>query len=110
MKAVNSKKVSKQNSPELPPEPATNSEAQPPQDNLREQIEREAYLAWEKNGRDHGRDQDYWFEAEKKLRAQGNPAYPPLEEREKLVKDAVGEKTPVRKIPADDLAQYAKSV
>jgi len=77
---------------------ATNSQPE-----MREQIEREAYLAWENHGRNHGSDQDHWFDAEKRLQAQGNPAYPSLAEREVLVMAAVGETTHARTIPVGNL-------
>jgi hypothetical protein len=36
----------------------------------REEVETRAYHLWEKTGRPHGRDEDYWLQAEKELRAE----------------------------------------
>ncbi len=106
MKSTPRKKIpekTEQQSPDFVSLDAPDKDSKEAQAKRREQIELEAYFAWEKNGRNHGADQDHWLEAEKRLHGQGNPAYPTLDEREKLVKAATGEKTHVRKIPADDL-------
>jgi hypothetical protein len=33
------------------------------------EIARLAYFAWERDGRPHGRDQEYWLQAEKQIQA-----------------------------------------
>ena len=40
---------------------------------MREQIAALAYQLWEKGGREAGRDQEYWFQAENQLKAASQP-------------------------------------
>lgn len=39
-----------------------------------EQVALLAYYLWESEGAHHGRDQEYWFRAEKQLKTGGEPA------------------------------------
>jgi len=41
---------------------------------MHEEIAALAYQLWEKSGREAGRDQEYWFEAENQLNAASQPA------------------------------------
>lgn len=87
MNAANRKKTPDAKS-NLNPPTALDGTAPASPEKLREEIAREAYFLWEKSGRPHGGENEHWFEAEKKLHGQGNPAYPTLEEREAIVKSA----------------------
>ncbi len=45
-----------------------------------EQIRSHAYRLWEKAGRPEGRDDEFWLEAERELRAEGETSDDPLTE------------------------------
>ncbi|MBC7366221.1 MAG: DUF2934 domain-containing protein [Undibacterium sp.] len=87
MKAANRKEIPV-SKPTLNSPTALDGTAPESPEAMREKIAREAYHRWEKAGRPHGGDHQHWFEAEKNLHRQGNPAYPTLEEREAIVKSA----------------------
>lgn len=81
-------------------------------------IERRARTLWEEEGRPEGRALEHWLAAERELRqvqeipsgkaedaaSSGNPAYPPLAEREKIVASRAGSSEHVEKIPASKLS------
>lgn len=50
-----------------------------PQRPLHDDVARRAYQRWEEGGREHGRDQDHWYDAERELRGPGESS-PPGEE------------------------------
>ncbi len=70
-----------------------------------DEIARRAYELWEREGRSHGHHERHWREAERQLRsapaAAGNPAYPSLAARERIVTENIGKDEPVKKLPAD---------
>ena len=72
-----------------------------------DEISRRAYELWEQEGRSHGSHQQHWLEAERQLSGAtqegGNPAYPSLEARERIVADNASKVEPVKKLPADAL-------
>lgn len=86
-------------------------------------IERRARTLWEEDGRPEGRALEHWLAAERELRLvqgfkpakngkdepAGNPAYPPLAEREKIVAARTGRTERVEKLPASKLAAGAKT-
>ena len=75
-----------------------------------DEIARRAYELWEQDGRPENEEYRHWLEAERQLRGSpvnvGNPAYPTLEERKKIVEKNTGKHETVRKIPADDLKKH----
>ena len=85
-----------------------------------EEIARRAYLAWERDGRPAGRDQQYWFEAEAEVRllqateaAKGkSPAATPAKPaapRQELPTPKVSRINTVTPVPAPTPSTAAKS-
>lgn len=76
-------------------------------------IEQRARAIWEEEGRPDGRSLDHWLRAEREADAgkkaspqsalAGNPAYPSLEERNKIVEANRGSPEVVPKLPASKL-------
>jgi hypothetical protein len=64
------------------------------------EVARLAYLNWEKDGRQHGRDQYYWLEAETQLKAT----------RQLLLNEYVTDKTATATSPAKPRTRKAKKI